>query len=127
MGLPKIFKGAKAGDSVFSMHTGWGVITRVDNDDVPIRVGDNWYMLDGRVGEDDIMPVCWPEKHVPQYILDQYPKPKRKVQVTKECWGNIYPDNKVIVHPDEKKAIECAGYNAVAVAVKFIGTYEVEE
>ena len=99
--LPRLFENAKVGDDVLCARRGWVKISRIDHDSgYPIRTQFDSYTLDGKSLEGDSEPTLWPADKVPQYFLDLFPRPKKKVKKTIERWlllnadglsdGNVY-------------------------------------
>ena len=82
--LPKVFENAKAGDFVFTTRNGWSVITAIiDNprEVYPVEIyGSDECTLDGRYSTEEKAPSAWPAGKVPQYYLDLFPRPKKKVK-----------------------------------------------
>ena len=125
------FKNTKVGDSVFNTHSGWGTVIEIDLSRVyPIVVKtgkcNQSFTIDGRCTKSQLAPICWLENDVPQYYLDLFPCPKKKVKKTIERWVNIYEDFTSFGHFSEVEADAYAAEDRIG-CVKLTGEYEVEE
>ena len=128
--LPKVFENAKAGDFVFTTRNGWSVITAIiDNprEVYPVEIyGSDECTLDGRYSTEEKAPSAWPADKVPQYYLDLFPRPKKKVKKVIERQINIYKTNVGETHINKATADRLASYDCIE-CVKLTGEYEVEE
>ena len=120
--LPRLFENAKVGDDVLCARRGWVKISRIDHDSgYPIRTKFDSYTLDGKCLEGDSEPTLWPADNVPQYFLDLFPRPKKKVKKVIERWANVYPDTMSFYRSEE--IADCYSNPERIACVKLTGEY----
>ena len=115
----------KVGDDVIS-HLGSGVVTEIIEGEIcPIFVKMNEsnriiaFTSDGKCCSSDIFPTLFHADEKPKQWVT-----KRKVKVVQ--WGNVY-ERVTHIHNTESAARKYAQPEAIAVAVKLTGEYEVVE
>ena len=130
-----MFRDAKAGDRVWSLQWGWGMVRKIGSsrENYPIDVlfdqrGNNEaFTTAGFWRADNLFPsLFWDEI---QIVAP--PKPKRKVKKVIEGWGNVYPAGDGVVvslHASQQKADrEADTARRLGLAMNFRHEYEVEE
>lgn len=126
--LPRLFENAKVGDEVLCARRGWIKISAINHDSCyPIYCQHLSYTLDGKFVEGDKAPSLWPADKVPQYFLDLFPRPKKKVKKTVEVWAVILPNGSMVAFCISKEHAEKTSQFYEVVVVKMTGEHEVEE
>lgn len=125
--LPKIFEDAKVGDDVLCPRRGWLKIQGIRchyAECYPIKTEYESYMLDGKLSINDKAPSLWPADKVPQYYLDLFPRPKKKVKKVIERWLLVSKDGCTNGEVYLESPPSCWYFNT---PVRVTGEYEVEE
>lgn len=132
-----LFDGVKNGDWACTAMNGWGkVYVDESNENYPIVIltafKSESFTYDGCYRGRDKAPTAWPEGKVPQYYLDIYgPPPKKMVKKKVKYFLNLYCDGigeiDACGYIDEERAKLLAEEQAIGVAVPFEYEYEVEE
>ena len=124
--LQMLFENAKVGDDVLCTRRGWVKIIRINRNSYPIVTsGEYSYTLCGRSSVDGAQSILWPADKVPQYLLDRFPHPKRKIKKTLTRWVNLYNDGVVSRTYLSKEDAELKKIpHKQAIQVKLTGEYE---
>lgn len=123
------FDDAKVGDDALCVRRGWVKINNVCIQDKYSIIAEGYgYTLEGKVEKTDAQPSLFPSDKVPQYFLDLFPRPKRKVKKTMERWVVVWSDETIGGYCASKdRAEKTAELYCGGVVVKLTGEYEVEE
>ena len=95
--MEQLFRKAKAGDKVIAYGSGRGVIDVINTSKFstyPLRVEffnktANSYLMDGKLYNKDLAPVCFPIDKAPQHLLDMFPEEKPKRMETVKTSGIV--------------------------------------